>query len=117
MRTFRNFLNEVSLLNEQPPPGGGLPGMPPLGPGGPPGGGLGAPAGLPPGGPPLGGPPGGGLPPPMPGGGGPPPMGGPPMGGPPSGGAPGAGGIMKLPELDVWKILSKLLNHQETKKQ
>lgn len=116
MRTFRNFLNEVSLLNEQPPPGGGLPGMPP------PGGGLGSPAGLPPGGPPLGGPPmggpGGGLPPPMPGGGGGglPPMGGPPMGGPP-GGMPGAGGVVKLPELNVWKILEKLLSGHDTKKQ
>jgi hypothetical protein len=40
-------------------------------------------------------------------------MGGPPPGGP--GGAPG-GGIMKLPELNVWKILEKLLSG-ETKKQ
>jgi hypothetical protein len=37
-------------------------------------------------------------------------MGGPPMGGP--GGMPGGpgGGIMKLPTLDVWKILEKLLS-------
>jgi hypothetical protein len=42
-------------------------------------------------------------------------MGGPPMGGPPGGGAPG-GGVMKLPELNVWKILDKLLSG-ETKKQ
>ncbi len=112
MRTFRNFLQEVSLLNEQPPGG------PPPGLGGPPGGGppgLGAPAGLPPGGPPLGGgPPGGGAPPPMGGGAGGPPMGGPPMGGAP-GGAPG-GGIVKLPELNVWKMLEKLVSGHDQQK-
>jgi hypothetical protein len=41
------------------------------------------------------------------------------MGGPPGGGAPGGapgGGVMKLPEVDVWKILEKLLSGHETKK-
>jgi hypothetical protein len=30
---------------------------------------------------------------------------------------PGAGGIIKLPEIDVWKILEKLLSGHETRKQ
>lgn len=106
MRSFRKFLQEVSLLNEQPPPAGGLP---PIG-GAPPG--IGGPATLPPGGPPLGGP--AGAPPPMGGAGGaPPPMGGMPGAAPP-GGMPG-GGVVKLPELNVWKMLEKLVSghHQQ----
>jgi hypothetical protein len=102
MRTFNIF------LTEQPAPMGGSPpgglGAPIMG-GPPPMGGIGSPGSLPGGGPPLGGPPlgvGGAM-----GGGGPPP----PLGGPPGGGMQGGQPqpIMKLPELNVWKILERLL--------